>query len=248
MQPFMRSSLWLALAISVFVVSVTPAVAQVTFQLGGGGGARFPISDYSGTTEDFFAGTKYGLSTGYNIQAKARVGLVGIILVGEIDYGMMTNSGTAYSDQGKVDVSQTLLVFKVGPEYQISVPASPVTPYLGVNLAMNIVDGETKLQGISGIPTDTYTLESTSRLGVGFNGGVLFSLGAMKLDVGLEYSLMNPFTKEFTSVSGAGREDSYRYLNDEKDPAYATGDVDHFIGTSRSINSLLLTVSVLFGL
>lgn len=246
MRPITRCTLWIAVAICF--VGVTPAVAQVTFQLGGGGGVRFPIADYSGTTEDFFAGTKYGLSTGYNIQAKARVGLAGIILVGEIDYGTMTNSGTAYTGQGKVDVSQTLLAFKAGPEYHISIPASPVTPYLGANLAVNILEGETKLQGITGIPTSTYTLESTSRLGVGFNGGVLFSLGPAKLDIGLEYSLVNPFSKEFTSVSGAGREDSYRYLNDEKDPAYAQGDTEHFISKARTINSFLLTVSVLFGL
>lgn len=244
----MRSILRLTLASALCLMASASALAQATFQLGGGGGARFPISDYGGTTEDFFAGAKYGLSTGYNIQAKGRLGLAGIVIVGEIDYSAMSNSGTAFSDQGKVDVSQTLLIFKVGPEYQISIPAAPVTPYLGVNLAMNIIDGETKLQGISGIPTNTYTLESTSRLGVGFNGGVLFSLGPTKLDVGIEYSLMNPFSKEFTSVSGAGREDSYRYLNDDKDPAYATGDFDHFIGKARSINSLLLTVSVLFGL
>ena len=244
----MRPILRLAVASALCFMGTAPALAQVTFQLGGGGGVRFPISDYGGTTEDFFAGTKYGLSTGYNIHAKGRLGLAGIVIVGEVDYGTMSNSGTAYSDQGKVEVSQTLLVFKVGPEYQISIPAAPVTPYLGANLAMNVVDGETTLQGISGIPTSTYTLESTSRFGFGFNGGVLFNLGPTKLDVGLEYSLMNPFSKEFTSVSGAGREDSYRYLNDDKDPAYAAGDLEHFIGKARSINSLLLTVSVLFGL
>ena len=244
----MRPIIRLAMASAFCVLVAVPSLAQVTFQLGGGGGARFPISDYGGTTEDFFAGTKYGLSTGYNIQAKGRVGLAGIVLVGEIDYGEMSNSGTAYTGQGKVDVSQTILAFKVGPEYQISIPASPVTPYLGANLAINVLEGETKLQGITGIPTGTYTLESTSRLGVGFNGGVLFSLGPAKLDVGIEYSLMNPFSKEFTTVNGAGREDSYRYLNDDKDPAYAQGDTEHFVANPRSINSILLTVSVLFGL
>lgn len=244
----MRSIIRLALAGAIVLLGAASAGAQVSFQLGGGAGARFPISDYGGTTEDFFAGTKYGLSTGYNIQAKGRIGLVGIVIVGEIDYGTMSNSGTAYVGQGKVDVSQTLLAFKVGPEYQISIPASPVTPYLGANLALNSLSGETKLQGISGIPTSTYTMESTSRLGMGFNGGVLFSLGPTKLDVGIEYSLMNPFSKEFTSVSGAGREDSYRYLNDDKDPAYAAGDPEHFIASPRIINSLVLTVSVLFGL
>jgi len=244
----MHTRMRIILTGAALVLAAACASAQVTFQLGGGGGIRFPISDYGGTTEDFFAGTKYGLSTGYNLQAKARVGLVGLTLVGEIDYGSMSNSGTAVSGQGKVDVSQTLLAFKVGPEYQISIPMSPVTPYLGANLAINILNGETKLQGITGIPTDTYTMESTSRLGVGFNGGIVLNIGPTKLDVGVEYSLMNPFSKEFTSVSGAGREDSYRFLNDEKDPQYSAGNTEHFISKARSINSLVVTVSVLFGL
>jgi hypothetical protein len=220
----------------------------VTFQLGAGGGIRFPISDYSGTTEEFYAGTHYGLSTGYNLQAKARLGLVGFVIVGEIDYGVMSNSGTALLGQGKVEVSQTVVAFKVGPEYQISIPLAPVTPYLGANLAMNIFSGETKLQGITGIPTGTYTMESTSRLGVGLNGGAIFSLGPTKFDVGIEYSMMNPFSKEFTSVGGNNREDSYRFLNDDKDPNYATGSTEHFIAKSRTINSVVVTISFLFGL
>jgi hypothetical protein len=244
----MRSRSLVTLIGLACLFSVTLTSAQVTFQLGAGGGARFPISDYGGTTEDYFSGAKYGLSTGYNVQAKARLGLVGLVVVGEIDYGTMTNSGSAVSGQGKVDVSHTLLAFKVGPEYQISIPAAPVTPYLGLNLAVNMLDGETKLQGISGIPTGTYSLESATRLGIGFNGGVVFSLGPAKLDVGLEYSLINPFSKEFTPVTGAGREDSYRFVNDEKDPSYAAGDYVHFISQARSINAFVVTVSVLFGL
>ena len=244
MCPILR----VVLIVLVLVFWAAPGLAQVTFQFGAGGGVRLPISDYGGTTEDFFSGAKYGLSAGYNIQAKARVGLVGFVLVGEIDYGKMSNSGTAASGQGKVDVSQTLFAFKVGPEYQISIPVAPVTPYLGANLALNIVKGETKLQGISGIPTSTYTMESTTRIGVGLNGGAILSLGSTKLDVGIEYSLTNPFSKKFTSAAGADREDSYRFLNDDKDPDYLAGNTEHFIANPRSINSLVVTVSVLFGL
>lgn len=238
----------LLFTVIVLLLGVPAVQAQVTLQLGAGAGVRLPISDYGGTTEEFFAGEKYGLSTGYNVQAKARVGFVGFTIVGEIDYGSMSSSGTAFSGQGKVDVSQTLFAFKLGPEYQISIPAVPVTPYLGANLALNGLSGETKLQGISGIPTDTYSMESVSRLGVGFNAGVLLSLGPTKLDIGLEYSLMNPFSKSFTSVSGAAREDSYRFLNDDKDPEYAAASTVHFVSKSRSINALVFTVSVLFGI
>ena len=244
----MRPTIRMVLIGSVLILCVAIASAQVSFQLGVGGGVRLPISDCGGTTEDFYSGTKYGLSTGYNLQAKARVGLVGFVIVGEIDYGAMSNSGAAVAGQGKVDISQTLLAFKVGPEYQISIPVAPVTPYLGANLAMNILNGETKLQGITGIPTDTYTMESTSRLGVGLNGGVLLSLGPTKLDVGVDYSLMNPFSKKFTTIGGAAHEDSYRFLNDDKDPEYAAGSNEHFIANPRSINFLVVTVSVLFGL
>ena len=67
--------------------------SQVTFQLGGGLGYILPAGDYSGPTVDFYNGTKYGMSSGFNIHAKARVGLVGLNLFGMIDYSTVSGEG-----------------------------------------------------------------------------------------------------------------------------------------------------------
>ncbi len=245
----------LSKAVLVLVIATLSAhaiaVGQVTLQVGGGAGVRMPMGDFAGTTTDYYAGAKYGLSTGYNLNAKARIGLLGLKLAGQLDYGTVSNSGEALPGQGSLEISQTIFAMKVGPEFHLGIPLVPITPYLGANVAFNSFSGETKIQGVSKLPSGTYTVQSASRIGVGLNGGVLFSLGTFTtVDIGIEYALMNISGKawEDVNVKDDQRLDSYLALNDEKDPLYRAGDDKHFIGNARSINSILLTVSVLFGL
>jgi len=40
--------------------------SQVTLQVGGGLGYISPTGDYGGSTMDFYNGTKYGMSSGFN--------------------------------------------------------------------------------------------------------------------------------------------------------------------------------------
>ncbi|MBM4168526.1 MAG: hypothetical protein FJ215_05150 [Ignavibacteria bacterium] len=249
----MKTTSWKrALSIALATLAMHPLVlAQVTLQVGGGAGVRMPMDDFAGTTADHYAGTKYGFSTGYNLNAKARIGLLGFKLAGQVDYGTVSNSGEALPGQGSLEISQTIFSMKVGPEFHLGVPLMPVTPYLGANAAFHSFSGEIKIQGVTKLPSGTHRVQSASRIGVGVNGGILVSLGTFTtLDVGIEYALMNISGKTWEDVNlkDDQRLDSYLALNDEKDPLYRAGDDKHFIGNARSINSVLLTVSILFGL
>ncbi len=229
---------------------VSSAGSQVKLQIGAGGGILLPMGDYSGETTDFYAGTKYGLSTGYNLQAKARVGLPGFTIVGAAGYGHLSNSGNSdASGQGKVEVSQSILTIKAGPEISIPLPAAPLTPYVGANIAWHSINGKTTFTGVARVPSGDYDMAAASRIGFGINAGVVIKLGAMmNLDLGAEYAFMNPLTKEFTATTGANRLDSYKSLNDDKDPLYAVGNTDHFIAGSRSISALQVMAALMIGL
>jgi len=249
----MKTIVWTRLVcIGIATIALnTIVLGQVTLQVGGGAGVRMPIGDFGGTTGDYYTGTKYGFSTGYNLNAKARVGLLGLKLAGQVDYGTVSNSGETLPGQGTLEISQTIFAMKIGPEFHLGLPLMPVTPYFGANVAFNQFSGETKIQGVSKLPSATYTVQSASRIGVGINGGVLFSLGTFTtLDIGIEYALMNISGKAWEDINlrDDQRLDSYLALNDEKDPLFKAGDDKHFIGNARSINSIMLTVSVLFGL
>jgi opacity protein-like surface antigen len=207
------------------------------------------MGNYAGETTEYYAGTNYGLSTGYALQAKARVGLAGFTLAGGIDYANMSNSGTAEGSQGKVEVSQSIVTFKVGPEFTIGIPAAPVTPYFGANVAWHTITGTTTFTGVSRVPSGSFDVESASRLGFGINGGVTIKIGAgLNLDLGAEYAFINPLTKEWKAPASVNRADSYKWLNDAKDPVYAAGNTEHFVANDRSISTLSFMATLMFGL
>jgi opacity protein-like surface antigen len=227
------------------------AQTQLTLQVGGGAGIAIPVSDYAGSTIDYYNGVKYGLSTGFNLHGKARVGVLGFQLTGEVNYSSFSNSGDAEAGQGSVDISQKVLAFRVGPEFHIWLPAMPVTPYIGANVALNRFSGQAKFQGVSRISSGTYDLQSATRFGYGFSGGVIVTLGAlMSLDVGMSYNYMNASGKTWEDVNPTvdQRLDSYLGLNDTKDPLFRPGDDRHFIGTVRKTNSVEVKATIMFGL
>jgi len=150
-----------------------------------------------------------------------------------------------------VDISQKILSLKVGPEFHLSFPALPVTPYIGANLALNSFSGETTFQGVSKVPSATYSVKGATRFGVGFSAGTEVSIGPLlSLDFNISYNLMNVSGKEWNDVNPGinQRIDSYLSLNDERDPQYSAGDDKHFISKARSIHLVLFTASILFGL
>jgi len=223
---------------------------QVTLQAGVGLGAVIPSGDFGGTTIDYYKGTKYGLSTGYTVHGKGRAGVGPLTLMGEIAFASLSNSGDAEPGQGKIDVSQNIISLKVGPEYHIDIPVSPLEIYVGANLGLNIFDGETKFQGTSRVPTGTYSVQTGTRVGVGFNAGAILSLGPLTtLDVSVQYNLMNLVGRKWEDVDVQERRlDSYLSLNDNKDPLFAPNNQDHFIQSSRAIHTIGITASLMFGL
>ena len=75
------------LLFTALLLLISPQLySQVTLQIGGGLGYIAPAGDYSGSTIDFYNGTKYGMSNGFNYHAKARVGLLGLNIVSSMPW------------------------------------------------------------------------------------------------------------------------------------------------------------------
>jgi len=237
--------------ICALALTATEMQAQVNVQLGGGIGLLSPTSDLRGTTLEYYAGQNYGLSSGFAMGGKVRLGIVGFNLVGEINYASLSNDGNSEPGQGRVELSQKVLTFRAGPEFQLSLPAIPLTPYVGASVALHRFSGETTFQGVAKVPSATFSVETASRFGVGVNGGVVIKLGpSLSLDLGLGYNLMNVAGKTWKDVnpSQEQRLDSYLALNDDKDPLYRAGDDKHFINNDRSISSIQAMALIMFGL
>ncbi len=240
--------IFLCILIAVSAVTAT-AYAQISLQVGGGLGYVAPAGDFGGTTIDFYSGSKYGLSGGINIHGKGRLGLAGLRLAAEIGYSSLSNSGESEPGQGKVDVSQKILSFKIGPEIHLNLPASPLTPYFGASLIINRFSGEVTFNGVARVPSGTFSINSATRSGIGISGGGIIKIGAaMFLDVSISYNMLNLFGKGWEDANPRrdDRIDSYTSLNDDKDPV-ALNTTEHFIGSDRTINTIQISVSVLFG-
>ncbi len=238
-------------SVMALIVFTIPAAAQATLQAGGGIGVVLPQADYGGSTIDYYNGTKYGLGSGFNLHAKGRLGLVGFRLAGEISYSSLSNDGYSEPGQGKVEVRHTHLSFKVGPEFHLAVPLMPFTPYLGANVALNRIGGETTFQGVSKVSSATYSMESATRLGLGLTAGLLVSFGPLtSLDINVGYNLMNLSGKEWKDVNPTQdqRIDTYLALNDDKDPAYVPLSDRHVVSSARNIHTLEIKATIMFGL
>lgn len=235
-------SLTVGLFLLLIHFSATPAAAQVSFQIGGGVGYVMPAGDYKGTVAEYYAGTNYGLSGGFGLHAKARLGLLGFNLTGELGYAFLSNDGSPEGGNSSAEVDQRILSLKVGPEFRLGIPAVPVTPYLGVNVSFNSFSGSTKFQGTSGVPSSSFDMASASRIGAGATVGVMLS----SIDIAVHYNLHNLSGKAWQG--GGNRIDTYSSLNDDKDPLYAAGDSNHVVKDPRSIQSIVITVSMMFGI
>jgi len=247
----MKQNILYAVALIFLLLSAEPTYSQITAQAGGGLGITIPTSDYSGSTIDYYGGQAYGLSTGFSLNGKLRVGDQSFAVVGELGIAFLNNSGNSEPGQGKVEVSQNILSFKVGPEYRFTIPSIPLTPYVAANLALHRFSGETTFQGVSRVPSATFSVESSTRFGIGFAGGVLVTVSPnIDLDFGVGYHLMNLGGKEWVDVNPSQDEqlDSYLALNDARDPLFTPGDEEHFVSDDRSISAFQIVVSVLFGL
>jgi hypothetical protein len=224
--------------------------AQVTLQIGAGLGYSTPTGDYGGDMTEFYNGTKYGIESGINYHAKARVGLLFLNVFGEIGYTTFSGEGEAAPGQGNINLSHNVFSMKVGPEFPITIPLSPITPYLMGFVAVNTFSGEVEFQGVSDVPSGTYDLASATRVGVGGGGGVMLSAGPLKLDFSIQYHLINLTGNEYKieNVTSHARLDNYTSLNDGADPAYVNGSGAHFIQDDRGIGAMEFKLTAMFGL
>ena len=224
--------------------------AQVTLQIGAGLGYSTPTGDYGGDMTEFYNGTKYGIESGINYHAKARVGLLFLNVFGEIGYTTFSGEGEAAPGQGNINLSHNVFSMKVGPEFPITIPLSPITPYLMGFVAVNTFSGEVEFQGVSDVPSGTYDLASATRVGIGGGGGVMFSAGPLKLDFSIQYHLINFTGNEYKieNVTSHERLDNYTSLNDGADPAYVNGSDAHFIQDDRGIGAMEFKLTAMFGL
>ena len=228
----------------------TDVYSQISLQVGGGLGYISPTGDYSGSTVDFYNGTKYGMSSGFNYHAKARVGLLGFNVFGIIEYSTISGDGESEPGQGEVENSHSIFSIKAGPEFNFSPPLSPLGFYLDGFVAINTFSGTVKFQGVSQVPSGERDLESDTRIGVGAGGGILFDiLPVVTLDFGIHYNFYNLFGKQYTSISTSHeRLDNYTSLNDDKDPLYQAGDDEHIIADKRSMNAWQFTLTAMIGI
>jgi hypothetical protein len=233
------------------VLMAIPASAQVDMKLGGGIGVVSSVADFNGSTQQYYEGAAYGFNSGQDVFMRAKIGLSGMDIAGEIDFSALQNSGNSEPGQGAVDISQKILSFKLGPEFHFSLPALPVTPYAGANVAVHRFSGEATFQGVSKVPSATYSVEAATRLGIGLSVGAEVSVGPfLFLDFRTSYNFMNVSGREWKDVNPGTNQriDSYLALNDRSDPQYAPGDDKHIVASGRSIQSIQFTVAMLFGL
>jgi len=135
----------------------------------------------------------------------------------------------------------------VGPEFEFGTHASRITPYIGVELLLTSFGGEVTFQGVSRVPSGTYSMSTTTRTGLAVDIGAEFGLGTKNaLDINLQYSFLNLLGKSINT--GDSRLTSYTSLNDANDPLFATDPDHHPISGSRMITTLQLSLGFLFGL
>jgi len=246
----MKNIAVLSFVIILFISSII--YSQITLQIGAGGGYMLPTGDYAGTTEDFYNGTNYGMSSGYNFNAKVRVGLLGLNLFGIIDYSSISGDGQSDPDNknSQIENTQNILSFKAGPEFSFDIPLSPVGFYLDGFVSLSTFSGTVSFQGVSGVSSGDYDLETATRVGAGVGGGVLLDfIPIITLDLGVNYNWYNLFGKQYNSVNtNLQRVDAYTSLNDDADPLYQSGSNVHIIGESRSINAWEFTLTLMFGI
>lgn len=232
----------------LLVILTSTGFSQVSVKIGGGGGYAIPGGDYGGTIQEFYSGTNYGMSSGYNLHLKAKASILTFAAKAEIDYATFSNK-EEWEPGKEEEINHNILSFRLGPEFRFDIPLSPITPYIDAYVSLNTISGSFQFKSRpNGLPSDKRDMESATRIGVGFGGGAELSLGPfMFLDLGIHYNMVNLVGKEFKGLTNQNRIDSYKYLNDEKDPLYSANSDVHIVSDARAINNLQFTLTILFG-
>jgi len=223
----------------LFLISISLNLlnSQVKFSAGPEVGYTGPTADLSGTTMDYYNGTKYGMTGGINLGAIFKVKLAVLNLKFTVNYTSMSNSGNSEPGKGYVDLKNGMLIIGAGPEYAFNIPGSPVKPYIGLDILFTSFSSDITFNDVAKVPTGTYSMSSAIRTGLGLGGGLNIGLGKKySLDLGLTLNFHNLLGKSFSG--GDSRLYSYISLNDDKDPLFDGESDKHPIGNSRSISSI----------
>jgi hypothetical protein len=164
----------------------------------------------------------------------------------------MSNSGIAdlTKQNSSVEITQHLFTIGIGTQFAFGVPLSPVKPYIGFDILFSTLSGTAKFQGTPDISSSNIDIEmsTATRTGLGIAAGLEFKLMSTSLDLSLRYNMINLFSKSYEgNLTSNNRIESYKFLNDAKDPNYTSGDTKHPIGSDRSITTVQLQLGILFG-
>jgi hypothetical protein len=238
------------LFVSLFIFTFSTGWSQISFEGGINGGATIPTGDYGGTMEEYYSGTKYGLSTGYNIGGYASLSTPIISGRVSLNYASLSNDGSpgVGVGGGTVKNKHNIFTIGIGPQYNIPIPFSPVKPFAVAELLIVSISGETSFQGVSSVPTGTYEIPTATRIGLGIAGGLNFEIEKIGFDLSVKYSILNLAGKEFKSNDNSKRLSSYTNINDGKDPLYGTDANVHIIGNERDMSIIQINLGVHFSL
>jgi opacity protein-like surface antigen len=241
-----RAFLILVLFFSLYNLSYS----QLRFLVGPTFGFTQPTGDYNGSTTDFYTGTKYGLSSGVNYGAVAKLTLGPINGKLSVSWVSLSNSGNAdvnHPTTSTVTVKNSIFTVGIGSEFGFGIPFSSLRPYAGIDLLFSTISGSFQYQSTANVNSDNNSIPSASRTGLGLNLGAEYGVGkSITLDLSFHYNILNLFGKSYQS-GGTNRLAAYTSLNDAADPNYSVGDQNHPIGNSRSIALIQIQLGVLFG-
>ena len=242
--------IFLVAVILTAILNTNTAFSQLRLLIGPVIGYTSPSGDYGGSTTDFYSGQKYGLGASVNYGAEGKITLGPLNGKLSINYVSMSNSGPANTSVGNstVDVKNSIFTIGIGTEFGFSIPFSPVRPYAGVDFLISTINGSFQFQGTPDVNSNSNSIKSASRTGLGFNVGAEFAAGkTFTIDFSLHYNMINLFGKTYEGA-GTNRLDAYTSLNDAGDPSYNATDVKHPIANNRSIALIQIQLGLLFGL
>lgn len=235
------------LFILLVVISLFPVNSYSQFlYFGPSIGVTLPTGDYVGSTMEYYSGENFGMKLGANFGAEARLVTPYVNVKGFYKYNLFKNNGNADLSGGNIEIKQYISEFGIGPEYMINIPKSTVKPHVDVMFLYSVFSGSVDFRGLTTIADGIYDMNTASRTGIGLGAGAEVKLKNFYIDFSLRYNFMNLLKKSFSG--GEERLASYTSLNDESDPLYNGTDINHPIGSNRTISLFQFNVSVIYGI
>ncbi len=189
----------LASFLIVFAISNLYSQNQITVHVTGG--YDLPMQDFKGTIGSDT--NNYVQKSGFNIGADGKYYLgkkrnVGITV--SLSYNGFTSGTYTYPDGSTLIYKINIFAAGLGVEYAFS-PKGKANPFIGAEFTGNFFSGSSTFTTSGGAATET-SVNSASRFGVQFNGGVdiKFSKGVGAV-IGIRYNLANLIGKKYDTTT-----------------------------------------------